>query len=151
MFKLPLSESLLSGHTPWQEGLSQLARRTITSSSPEPRSERGGWDLGRREKKNLCHPLLNRPSRLSFDRGGGNIMQVIIVCFEVYPQYAGLFGVYSGDGVCAVSLFLICAFLSTCEFSTCRAPSVPDLFIPDGQQGPRAQGPPEQPRLSYTG
>lgn len=125
--------SLVSGQITWQEQLAPPLCWQLHNASEPRTQERDEWDSGHRE--NLC---------IRFWLRGGHYASYHSVLRnrwkKVYPKCASRFGVYSE---LETRLFLICAFLSTCEFLTCRALTVPDLLIPvDGQEGPRTPPPP---------
>ena len=145
MFKLPLSKSLVSGPITWQQKL-HLSVGVLVQLLIESRAqpECNGCVSGHRE--NLCIRSERRPSCLSLDQGEhyASCRRVLQNRWKmVYPKCARqLVFIVAMTRVLETGLFLICAFLSTCEFSTCRALSVPDLFFPvDGQQQHRTQGP----------
>ncbi len=100
--------------------------------------------MGFRPPGKPLHPLKTPLWRLSFHQG--ELLCKLSLCapnrwMKVYPKCARWL-VFIETAACVLesSLFLICAFLSTCEFSTCRALSVLDLFVPeDGQQQQHTQ------------
>lgn len=130
--KLGFRSDNLAAETP---SFSWRAVQFITESRAQ--SESNGCDLDHRE--NLCIRSKKRLSCLSFDQGEHYASYHCVLqnrWKKVYPKCARQ-SVFIVATACVLetSLFLICAFLSTCEFLTCRALSVLDLLFPvDGQQ-----------------
>lgn len=124
-----LFQSLNPGQITWQQKRLRLSVGVPRSASGLSR-ECDGCDFGPPGKP--LQPLKRLCSRLSFDQGEHYASHHCALrnrWMKVYPKCARQL-VFIATAACVLetSLFLICAFLSTCEFLTCRALSVPDLF-----------------------
>lgn len=132
-----LFQSLNSGQITWHQKLS-VSRLSVgelhgVSSSPELGQECDGCDSGHWE--NLCNLCVSSDQTLIWSVET-LVINVRFIWKEASSKCAGqLVCFWAGSHVLETSLFLICAFLSTCEFSTCRAPSV--LHVSSPVEGPR--------------
>lgn len=127
-----LFQSLNSGQITWLQKLSvnrlSVGELHSVSSSPELGQECEGCDSGHWE--NLCNLCVSSDQTLIWS-GDTLVINVRFRWREVYSKCAGQLVVFvAGSRVLETSLFLICAFLSTCEFWTRRAPSVLHLSSP---------------------